>query len=168
MKSGHTHTCKLDHNAAERHKELCNCYVFCIYFSSLAKISIYWSLCVSVRLSVRLSLTADVFHPFPPGAVCEEVYPGNSGQRSLPVWQVCDGGLTAAVLLSLSLSVFLSPVSPSFEPAAAESSSVCSYVTAAACRFMEHKRLRFDPGYISTYTCTHTPRQLQHVCPFCS
>lgn len=96
--------------------------------------------------------------PFLPGAVFEEVYPGNSGQRSLPVWQVCDGGLTAAVLRSLSLSVFLSPVSPSFQPAAAESSSVCSYVTAAACWFMEHKRLRIDPGNM------HTSQQMQHRC----
>ena len=116
---------------------------------------IYWSFLVYQAWPpvCPLSLAADVLPPFLPGAVFEEVYPGNSGRRSLPVWQVCDGGLTAAVLLSLSLSVFLSPVSPSFQPAAAESSSVCSYVTVAACWFMEHKRLRFDPG--NTHTCTN-------------
>lgn len=40
---------------------------------------------VSVWPPVCLSLAADVLPPFLPGAVFEEVYPGNSGRRSLPV-----------------------------------------------------------------------------------
>lgn len=63
------------------------------------------------NLPVGLSLAAAVVPLILLGTVFEEVYPGNSGQCSLPVWQVCDGGLTAAVLLSPFLSVFLSPVS---------------------------------------------------------
>lgn len=72
----------------------------------------------------------------------------------------CCPALFPSLFSSLS---FCSSVSPSFQPAAAESSSVCSYVTTAACWFMEHKRLRFDP--VNTYTCTHghTPWQLQHL-----
>lgn len=51
-----------------------------------------WQMSVSIDLfsvsfwsPVCLSLAADVLPPFLLGAVFEEVYPGNSGQRSLPV-----------------------------------------------------------------------------------
>lgn len=161
----HTHiqpntrtTRQLTWETQQRHQEFSSCFflLFAIYCSS--QTSLYIDLLVYRSGCPSVSLTTDVLLPFPPGAVFEEVYPGNSGQRSLPVWQVCDGGLTAAVLHSLSLSVFLSPVSPSFEPAAAESRSVLTSPLLPA-DLWSTKDLDLT---LATYTHrhAHTPQQL--------
>ena len=113
--------------------------------------SVYQSGCLSVSPSQQMS-SLQFFQEQCLRRCIQETVSGAHflcDRCTMEVWQ----------LLSCSLFPSLySPLlfSPSFQPAAAGSSSVCSYVTAAACWFIEHKRLRFDPGNTNAYTCTHT------------
>lgn len=123
-----------------------------------------WSLCSAclwaISVAVPPSHRADVLPPFLVGGLFEEVYPGNSGQCSTS----CVTGAQrrpGSCCPALSLLVFISPVSPSLQPSAAESCSVCSYVTASAYWFMKHKRLNIWP-WQHTHGHIHKQWQLQH------
>lgn len=125
--------------------------------------------------SSSAKLSVDLFPVFPPQQMSSlrffqerclrRCVQETVARRSLPVWQVHDGGLTAAVLFSSS------PLRRSslLQPAAAESSTVCSYITAAARWFMEHRSLGLDPGNMQTHSVAsrHTPkcfRALKGIC----
>lgn len=65
-----------------------SCYSFILHLYQMSVSTALFSgsfLAACLSLSPSLSRAADVLPPFLLGAVFEEVYPGNSGQRSLPV-----------------------------------------------------------------------------------